>query len=160
MAFLPKPGRTHAGLQVYGFGLVSCTVDNAQVRGCAGCAVLCCAVLCCAVVSCTVDNVQVRGAAALCDGLLRGCVMASQGRGALPFPPPFLLQASSVPRPAAQAHHLSLTFAPSSLVSAHPQSVVQAQMGADAATWATVSLEQLLAEHGRRAAAKAGGGRR
>lgn len=32
VAFLPKPGRTHAGLQVYAFGLVSCTVDNAQVR--------------------------------------------------------------------------------------------------------------------------------
>lgn len=30
VAFLPKPGRTHEGLQMYGFGLVSCVVDNAQ----------------------------------------------------------------------------------------------------------------------------------
>lgn len=30
--FLPKPGRTHEGLQVYGFGLVSCVVDNAASR--------------------------------------------------------------------------------------------------------------------------------
>lgn len=68
VAFLPKPGRTVEGLQVYGFGLVSCTIDNAQ-------------------------------------------------------------------------------------------SVLRAQMGADAG-WATVSLEQLLAEHQRRAAAKAKGGRK
>ncbi|KAI7842892.1 hypothetical protein COHA_003404 [Chlorella ohadii] len=30
VAFLPKPGRTHEGLQMYGFGLVSCVVDNAN----------------------------------------------------------------------------------------------------------------------------------
>lgn len=28
--FLPKPGRTHEGLQVYHFGLVSCVVDSAR----------------------------------------------------------------------------------------------------------------------------------
>ncbi|KAH7616331.1 putative Septin and tuftelin-interacting protein 1-like protein 1 [Nannochloris sp. 'desiccata'] len=30
--FLPKPGRVYEGLQVYGFGLVSCAVDSARQR--------------------------------------------------------------------------------------------------------------------------------
>jgi tuftelin-interacting protein 11 len=30
--FLPKPGRLYEGLQVYGFGLVSCAVDSARQR--------------------------------------------------------------------------------------------------------------------------------
>ncbi|KAL4858605.1 Septin and tuftelin-interacting protein 1 [Chlorella vulgaris] len=30
VTFLPKPGRTYEGLQMYGFGLVSCVVDNAK----------------------------------------------------------------------------------------------------------------------------------